>query len=207
MKLNKVLALALSGVMAVSMLAGCSENGGASSEPTEPTGTDNAATVLNDAWDEDEKVIVNFTYSNSVETALERIVEVNGDTYTANKTWAVNAEQDLARVLGVDHITWNEFNGYDDNADITDKAFDTDEDVMVSVYRTSGVTADKAMEDAAEAYFNSVKGHFDDECEYQNVKYTFSYSGEAAMVSVEENGVVVHYIAYVMTSNTTKALA
>ena len=49
MKLNKVLALALSGVMAVSMLAGCSTDGkdDGNTEVTPPTS--NAVSVMNDA--------------------------------------------------------------------------------------------------------------------------------------------------------------
>ena len=51
MKLNKVLALALSGVMAVSMLAGCSNNsgnGGQNGEEQPPVDDTTIASVLND---------------------------------------------------------------------------------------------------------------------------------------------------------------
>ena len=207
MKLNKILALALSGVMAVSMLAGCSGNsgnGGQEGEEQVP-GTTNAATVLNDTWDKDAKVVVNFTYSNSVETALKKIVEVN--EYTKSSDWDSDAQKDLARVLDVTDVEWSDFNGYAVGGNVTKAPADTKEDVKVSVYRVTGVTATKAMENAAKAFVDAVGDNFDDELTKGKIKYTFTYDGEAAMVSVEDDGVMVHYIAYVMTSNTAESLA
>ena len=78
MKLNKVLALALSGVMAVSMLAGCSNNsgnGGQNGEEQPPVDDTTIASVLNDEQ-ADNDVKVNFTYSSSLETALQKTLSV-----------------------------------------------------------------------------------------------------------------------------------
>lgn len=69
MKLNKILALALSGVMAVSMLAGCSTDGkdDSSSEVTTPS-TD-AVSVMNDAQDD-----VVFAANADLDAALSAAV-------------------------------------------------------------------------------------------------------------------------------------
>lgn len=85
MKLNKMLALALSGVMAVSMLAGCSGAPSNGEEGTEvqPT-TSNAVSVMNDAQD-----VVKFAADSDFETALAaaakdaKYTDVNGANYSA----------------------------------------------------------------------------------------------------------------------------
>ena len=68
MKLNKVLALALSGVMAVSMLAGCSgksENGDKDDNTEVVVPASNAVSVMNDAQD-----MVKFKSSADLDAAL-----------------------------------------------------------------------------------------------------------------------------------------
>ena len=61
MKLNKVLALALSGVMAVSMLAGCSNNSGNGGQNGEEQCPATSLLLLLNGQDADNKVKVNFT--------------------------------------------------------------------------------------------------------------------------------------------------
>lgn len=87
MKLNKVMALALSGLMAVSMLAGCSSdpsNGdGGNTEVTPPAS--NAVSVMNDA-----QSVVKFGADNDFESAVvaaakdAKYTDVNGANYTAS---------------------------------------------------------------------------------------------------------------------------
>lgn len=71
MKLNKMLALALSGVMAVSMLAGCSgaPSNGEEGDKEQPT-TSNAVAVMNDAQDD-----VTFSSNPANDSALKAAVE------------------------------------------------------------------------------------------------------------------------------------
>ena len=70
MKLKKIASLALAGIMAVSMLAGCGE--AASSEPTTPpdtTVTTGVATALNNARTSHMKDILKVSYAESTSLA------------------------------------------------------------------------------------------------------------------------------------------
>lgn len=89
MKLNKVLALALSGVMAVSMLAGCSGNpgnGGQEGEgETNVTGF--AATVASKLDENKDNVTV--TSDNAIDTALKAaMVKIPDTSITPNRSSA-----------------------------------------------------------------------------------------------------------------------
>ena len=75
MKLKKIASLMLAGVMAVSMLAGCStasdkEEGGASSNPTAPT-TSNVVTYANDCLSGAQKEVFTFKASSELDTILK----------------------------------------------------------------------------------------------------------------------------------------
>ena len=80
MKLNKVLALALSGVMAVSMLAGYSNNsgnGGQNGEEQVPaTGI---VAAVNDAQE-----LIDFTYDSALASDLQKVLASLGDEATAD---------------------------------------------------------------------------------------------------------------------------
>ena len=81
MKLNKVLALALSGVMAVSMLAGCSGNsvnGGQEGEGEAVVDTGVIAAV-NDAQE-----LIDFTYDSALASDLQKVLASLGDEATAD---------------------------------------------------------------------------------------------------------------------------
>ena len=75
MKLKKIASLALAGIMAVSMLAGCKDgnnnNGGASSS-SEPT-TTNVVTYANDVLSASEKEVFTFTSSSNLDTILKNV--------------------------------------------------------------------------------------------------------------------------------------
>ena len=87
MKLNKVLALALSGVMAVSMLAGCKGETGNGDQNTEVQPTvSNAVSVMNDA-----QSIVKFDSDTALDAALAAAAkkaqhsQVDAATYDVSK--------------------------------------------------------------------------------------------------------------------------
>ncbi len=205
MKLNKVLALALSGVMAVSMLAGCSNNSGnGGQEGEQPPVADNTiASVLNDEQ-KDNDVKVNFTYSSSLETALQKTLSVVGGNESET-----NVESYLINVLGIDdEVTMGEFCGRKFN---THGGNEVGEQTAVVVIRDqSGKTEDGV----AKQMYNTLSGdltNLDDEWLDTNVneqiKWSFSYAGEVASVSVVEGTQTSTYVAVVVTCNTTKALA
>ena len=123
MKLNKMLALALSGVMAVSMLAGCSgaPSNGEEGDKEQPT-TSNAVAVMNDAQDD-----VTFSSNPANDSALSAVVadakttDISGanSDYTAVQVKSTNKENQGAKLytklsVKLDTLsedpTWNVFN-------------------------------------------------------------------------------------------------
>ena len=80
MKLKKIASLALAGVMAISMLAGCSgktennENGSVVVTP----GSSSIATAFNNGQDADNKVKVTFTADSKLESQLNQVVKLGG---------------------------------------------------------------------------------------------------------------------------------
>lgn len=80
MKLNKVLALALSGVMAVSMLAGCSGNSGNGDQngEGETVVVSGPVGAVISALDSDTTDVVKFSAGSNLQTVLEKVVENKG---------------------------------------------------------------------------------------------------------------------------------
>ena len=94
MKLNKVLALALSGVMAVSMLAGCkgdSGNGGQGGQEQPPV--DSIAADINDELSDANKKKISFVDSADLEGKLTTAIELNG-------TMTLPGHEDVAETMG-----------------------------------------------------------------------------------------------------------
>lgn len=107
MKLNKVLALALSGVMAVSMLAGCSNNSGNGGQNGEGdvivTPSTGAAAILNNEQDK-----VEFTNASSSELQQAATDLMATDLSTSPKYEVLNtgdALYDRLQALGVENMT------------------------------------------------------------------------------------------------------
>ena len=206
MKLNKVMALALSGVMAVSMLAGCSGNSGnGGQEGEQPPVADNTiASVLNDEQ-KDNEVKVNFTYSDSLEAALQKTLAVVGGKADADKV-----DSYLQNVLGVDDVTVKEFYGHPNNGKGGNKV--GEQTAVVVVRNDSGKTVDSV---AKEMYKKLSDGGFEGLTEEWldktnvngQIKWSFDYTGEVAAVTGVENNQNYTYVAVVVTCNTTKALA
>ena len=207
MKLNKVLALALSGVMAVSMLAGCSgngsNNGGSSSGEEQPPVDDTTiASVLNDEQ-ADNDVKVNFTYSSSLETALQKTLSVVGND-------ADDVDDYLANVLDVDDVVMSHFYGYSNQNSGTSNT--VGEQTAVIVYRDdTGLTDEGSVKQMYDTVLDSemskLTSEWTDPTTSNQVKWNFSYTGEVAAVSGVEDNQNYTYVAIVVTCNTTKALA
>ena len=115
MKLNKILALALSGVMAVSMLAGCSTNG-KDDEEVIVTPSTGAAAILNDKQDKVE-------FTNVTSSELEKAVSGLAAKDLATNASATilssgNAVYDRLTALGVkdQNNAWYVFNTNTDDS-------------------------------------------------------------------------------------------
>ena len=106
MKLKKIASLALAGVMAVSMLAGCSGNGGNGGDnnnddvvDTSVLGVDGIVSLL----DEDTTKSVTFSADNSLQNALNKVVseigtQIVSSNMSAQKSNIVNRIVDVAEI-------------------------------------------------------------------------------------------------------------
>lgn len=204
MKLNKVLALALSGVMAVSMLAGCSgkpSNGDEENNQGNTTVDTTVASVLNEEQAAtDNKVKIDFTYSSSLENALEKALTEFGASVKP-----VNVEDRVAEILNVDDVTIDKFYGYDGQTGGTNTV---GEQTAVVVIRKSGLT-DTGV---AKEMYTTMKDKLakltpDWEPDHSEIKWSFDYTGETAMVKVATETQTYTYMVATITCNTTKALA
>ena len=115
MKLNKVVALALSGVMAVSMLAGCSgngsNNGGSSSGEEQTPATIQVAADLNDAVSEDTQKKVTFTDDGTLQENLATAVALNGIVTLPSETKVQETLRDITGMKdGYSDMTANKVN-------------------------------------------------------------------------------------------------
>lgn len=202
MKLNKVLALALSGVMAVSMLAGCSGNPGNGGQEGEGETTvdTTVASVLNDEQAAtDNKVKIDFTYSSSLENALEKALTEFGASVKPE-----NVDDRIAEILGVKDVNIEELYGS------SAKGHDNKEGKQTSVVviKKSGLT-DTGV---AKEMYTTMKDKLakltpDWEPENSEIKWSFDYTGETAMVKVATETQTYTYMVATITCNTTKALA
>ena len=202
MKLNKILALALSGVMAVSMLAGCSGNPGNGGQEGEGETTvdTTVASVLNDEQAAtDNKVKIDFTYSSSLENALEKALTEFGASVKPE-----NVDDRIAEILGVKDVNIEELYG----SSAKDHDNKEGKQTSVVVIKKSGLT-DTGV---AKEMYTTMKDKLakltpDWEPENSEIKWSFDYTGETAMVKVATETQTYTYMVATITCNTTKALA
>ena len=204
MKLNKVLALALSGVMAVSMLAGCSNNsgnGGQNGEEQPPVVDTTIAGAVNDKLDDDS--VVTFTYSTEVEEAAKQVARVYGgltqdlvDTITKDEPSAKDA---LKNYLNIEEMAALSSLGNNQ------KTLVAGTQTAISVKAYKDLTADGAKKQAAEAFANWVNNaKLEDEKtdDASNLKYSFNYTGDIAMISADDEGHPVYVVIAVVECET-----
>ena len=195
MKLNKVLALALSGIMAVSMLAGCSNNTNGDKDEQTPVVDTTIAGTLNEKLAEKEVDNVTFQYSDDLQKTIEQVVRFNGGL--KKDTVANNISGDVVTYQNYTHILFGDLKE-------NNKAVGTK--VAVTTKIVNGVTADAAKKNLANEIYNVIGDNLAVETEDGNVKYSHAYTGEVAMVTAEDNGVPVYMVVAVVTCKTTAAV-
>ena len=205
MKLNKVMALALSGLMAISMLAGCAgdPNGGDNGEQP-PVADTTVAGQLNDKLTEmnlDE--YVTFSYSNDVQNAAEQVARVNGGLTTglvdAWDTEEANAKALVMKYLGVDDsdVVALTALGNNQNPNVVGTQY------AISAKAYKGITAEEARKQAVKTMADWIKtANLEISEEVNDLKYSFTYTGEIAMVSDVDNGVPVYCVIAVIKCDT-----
>ena len=206
MKLKKIASLALAGVMAVSMLAGCSGNGSngdnnnSGNTVVEP-GTSSIVTAFNNGQDEDNKAEVDFTSSSMLDAALQKAVENAGDDTAANTIQLL--------IYGLTGQGYTETNaGYYVPNDFNDDAEVNGEKVtMIEVksYSSSKYWSETAVLEQAARDVDDVIADFKADTKTNAMKegdtyFAYTYTGNASMVAAtQESGTTTYYVAYTIT--------
>ena len=199
MKLKKIASLMLAGVMAVSMLAGCSGNGNDSGNNGDGTvikpSTSSIVAAFNDGQDEDNKAKVTFSSDATFDAAVKKAIENVGDS--ANKNWVKAL---IAGLTGANYnSSWNDFNT---------KAAKNGEKVTVLGLETYGSgwywTENAAMEEAARDVNEKIAElkatTKDSSMNEGDTYYDYTYTGNVSMVAAQqESGATVYYVAYTVT--------
>ena len=197
MKLKKLLALALAGVMAVSMLAGC-KGGNKPEDPTEEPVDTSIASYFNDAQ-ADNEVKAEFTYDSDVENMIKKALEVYGTE--ASKTEVETQIKD-----SMDDVTWVAgFGPAYLYASDTTNAKNTYAYLLLKD-DTSAMTDEALVKDVVDDFdFASV---LLDERTTAGIKYDYTNTGKVAMVkSVDKDGTTHRYVAVIVTVTCATSVA
>ena len=207
MKLKKIASLALAGVMAVSMLAGCSGNGSngdnsnGGNTVVEP-GTSSIVTAFNDGQDKDNKVKVTFSSDASLDAALQKAGKEVGSSATR-----LSVLRYVVGLMGKSYCSLNEFATADTrDGSIMDKQSKTMIDVML--LGSAGYWTEKDAINAAARSVDDMIATLATDNKNSNGRddtvgrkyYTFDYTGTVSMVSVaQESGATNYYVVYTIT--------
>ena len=214
MKLKKIASLALAGVMAVSMLAGCSTNkgGDATSDTTDTNGVSAAAFVdaVNNGQSIKNKVKVNFTYNADMEDAANKAVDLYGGNQVVfdqtNTKLPTAMKQYMPSLMDTEA---NLDNFFDDNKLSTeDNDGDTVTCFMVGTIGSTGYS-EAVLKNAAAKSVDSIVAQLDDTTKTTATKVDahyqdYSYTGSFCVFEAETtSGTTVYYMAVVLTQTVT----
>ena len=206
MKLKKIASLALAGVMAVSMLAGCSGNGSngdnsnGGNTVVEP-GTSSIVTAFNDGQDKDNKVKVTFSSDASLDAALQKAGKEVGSSADAG-----SVVEYVVNLMGKFYCPLDEFANADTrDREIVDKQSKTTIGVVwlgSAGYWTEEDAINAAARDVddliATLATDNKNSNRDDNV--GDKYYTFDYTGTVSMVSVaQESGATYYYVVFTIT--------
>ena len=213
MKLKKIASLMLAGVMAVSMLAGCSGNGSdgdnnnGGNAVVEPS-TSSIVTAFNDGQDKDNKVKVTFSSDASLDAALQKAGKEVGSFATD-----LSVMNYVLNLMGKSsYVPVDNFNNAETpDGMIADKQSKTMIDVMVFT-STYFWTEEDAIDEAARKVDEQIADFAADNKNAPRKDgtsrpdgvgdkyYTFDYTGNVSMVSVaQESGATYYYVVYTIT--------
>ena len=209
MKLKKIASLMLAGVMAVSMLAGCStanNNNGNNDDDNDNVVTPTSiVTAVNNGQSATNAVKIDFTSDATLDAALSKAVKAIGENRDA---YGLNEQ--LTRLTGIDWGTWD-FLGDENGLTQADTSKDNGRVVegMLAMPLMNDMADKAAAEKTAAKLINDVVAELDDTTYAEGVtmsgdKYCdFSYTGTVSMVSSTANdGTVNYYFAVVITQTT-----
>ena len=209
MKLKKLMALAMSGVLAVSMFAGCATTTPEQPEQPETPATSNAADMLYSELTGSAKGNVSAVANADLDEALENAVDkyfdytsIIDDVYGYNYLTEISLSKlgtSVNKAMKASYVPGIKFSGIDNRDDDSDK-------VAVAVYAINASTSDAyVMEQIADQLDNYLStlptsGNFDADG-VANCNYTYSVSASVTTRTVNFAGVDtgVKYVAVALT--------
>ena len=210
MKLKKIASLMLAGVMAVSMLAGCSNGTKPDDGEKEPVVTGLTGEVVA-ALDEDTTKAVSFTSDSNLDNVVAKYVQKNGTDNLKNiKASALNAIDD--EVSKETKFTWPNSVSNKDSA----KSAAKEANVTIVVPNntvTAGASRDYAVKQIAKAIDKAIKDlsleddtvifnvDIDNDGEAEQFWYDYSYAGNLSVTEVKDatTGVVSYVAVFTVT--------
>ena len=200
MKLKKIASLALAGILAVSMLAGCGDNSGSKGEGTVVVNDLSSAVVNamnNDAEYTDKDLKITFTYNSTLENELKSALSGKAENASADD---VQAALEL-------------INGENDD-DVFNITTGTDKQVIANQYVVKRVSTSQLNENmllnsivtavekkAAKLVATTKSSSLDEDDPY----YDYTYTGDVAVVTVQAaSGVTYYYVAFTIEQTTAK---
>ena len=208
MKLKKIASLALAGVMAVSMLAGCGDT--ASSNPDDDkveVVTTSIVDAVNNGQGADNDVTITFKDDAKLNDALSKAVKAMGENSTPDELMT-----QMSRLTGMTPAQWYFGNLLGEKDGINDNLIEQDGDKVtrfVALNTRNIAAAQGAIEKAiAKLLDENVISQLDDTTLNDDTKngdkyVNFDYEGSVSLVSSTDNdGTVNYYVAVVITRTT-----
>ena len=190
MKLKKIASLALAGIMAVSMLAGCKDNPSSSSEPTNPVTPADIVSVVDKAIEDyNSDLTVDVKTINTMNTRLEKLFEDNVYSELAASSYKLITDE-LKDVFGVNGMT-NMMNKAPTN-DITNvKADASATNYFYAIIPVEHVSSATAVEKAANIIADKMTGvdnEFRKTDSGTDKSYTASYTMYVSQLNATKTG-------------------
>ena len=204
MKLKKIASLALAGIMAVSMLAGCNNGSGDKGEVVVNPSDTSIAGVVNNEQSATNKVKVTFTYDSNLENYLKQAIAIKGTGSSVTN----DVEELVKKLTAETYVTsfWDENTKPSASVDVDGKS-QTYLDLIV-VDSTQATTEKAAMKVVANQIDEMIADNLVERTANVNPDskyYVYGYEGSIAMVSVTNaNNTVTYYVVGTVTQTATE---
>ena len=220
MKLKKIASLALAGIMAVSMLAGCKSNPADPEDPNTPIvpSASNLTGYMNDLLSSAEEKVLTFSENATLNDALKAVAldkdKVQADDITAalaDYAWtggagAATLSKDVIGKFKTGNYYCAENNGWQDWQDAEPtNAEKSDTYSFVEVNLLSGKMTEQAVAEAAHNYWDDVITDLDDLNSGKDV--TFNGAISAIKVANNSNPDASAWVVAVMITKTVSESA
>ena len=212
MKLKKIATLMLDGVMAVSILAGCSNGTKPDDGEKDPVVDSSLTGKVIAALDEDTTKNITFSANPSLQAALEKVVQNKGIQISSIS--ATDLKAIVPDLVGDDQLVKIASKSNKANAESDSKTDNIT--FIVKTGLTSGASEDYIANQIADALDSAVKTYkFGEDSksitytfEQKDFHYDFDYTGDVAVASVTDavTGVTSYVAVYTITRTATKVV-